>query len=94
MTANVKTRASRSPARRQFDQRKYGRLLARAAPAVIRNDAECRRVEDEITKLLGKGDNLTPEEERLLDLLVPSWRDMKMKPKTSRNHRPIAFCGS
>ena len=69
MTATVKTRANRTAARLQFDQRKYGRLLARAAPAVIGNEAECRRVEDEITKLLAKGDNLTPEEERLLDLL-------------------------
>jgi HTH-type transcriptional regulator/antitoxin HigA len=69
MTAPAKTRAAGRQVRRPFDQRKYGRLLARAAPAVIRNEADCRRVEDEVAKLLRKGENLTPEEERLLDLL-------------------------
>jgi HTH-type transcriptional regulator / antitoxin HigA len=43
--------------------------LAQAAPAVIHSETECRRVEAEISKLLRKGDKLTPEEERLLDLL-------------------------
>src|SRR5262249_49791582 len=52
-----------------FDGAKYGRLLAELRPAVIHNDAECRRVEAEITNLLRKGEHLTPEEERLLDLL-------------------------
>jgi HTH-type transcriptional regulator / antitoxin HigA len=69
MTITAKTTANRPRARRRFDQRKYGRLLAQAAPAVIRNETECRRVEGEISKLLRKGDKLTPEEERLLDLL-------------------------
>lgn len=69
MTVTAKTTANRPRARRRFDQRKYGRLLAQTAPAVIRNGTECRRVEGEISKLLRKGDNLTPEEERLLDLL-------------------------
>jgi HTH-type transcriptional regulator/antitoxin HigA len=69
MTVTVKSHAARTHARQRFDERKYGRLLARTAPAVIRNEAECERVEEEITKLLRKGDNLTPEEDRLLDLL-------------------------
>src|SRR5262249_11332718 len=55
--------------RARFDRRKYGRLLAQTAPVVIRNETECRRVEGETSKLLQKGDKLTPEEERLLDLL-------------------------
>jgi HTH-type transcriptional regulator / antitoxin HigA len=39
------------------------------SPTILSNEAECERVEEEITKLLRKGDNLTPEEDRLLDLL-------------------------
>ena len=69
MTVTAKTTANRPRARRRFDQRKYGRLLAQTAPVVIRNETECRRVEGETSKLLQKGDKLTPEEERLLDLL-------------------------
>jgi HTH-type transcriptional regulator/antitoxin HigA len=94
MTATVKTRAKRPQARQKFDQRKYGRLLARAAPAVIRNEAECRRVEDEIAKLLRKGDNLTPEEERLLDLLsalVERYEDETEEFPDSPPHRILQF---
>lgn len=94
MTVTAKTHANRPPARRQFDQRKYGRLLARAAPAVIRNEAECRRVEDEITKLLRKGDNLTSEEERLLDLLsalVERYEDETEEFPGSPPHRILRF---
>jgi mRNA-degrading endonuclease HigB of HigAB toxin-antitoxin module/antitoxin component HigA of HigAB toxin-antitoxin module len=69
MTVIARTGPNPSRARRQFDQRKYGRLLARAVPAVIRNEAECRRVENEIAKLLRKGEALTVEEDRLLELL-------------------------
>ena len=69
MTVTAKTIANRPRARRRFDQRKYGRLLAQTAPVVIRNETECRRIEGEMSKLLQKGDKLTPEEERLLDLL-------------------------
>src|SRR5215468_8470264 len=69
MTVTAKTSANRPRERRRFDRRKYGRLLAQTAPAVIRNETECRRVEGEISKLLRKGNKLTPEEERLLDLL-------------------------
>jgi len=94
MTATAKTRATGRQKRRQFDQRKYGRLLARAAPAVIRNEAECRRVEDEIAKLLRKGDNLTPEEDRLLDLLsalVERYEDETEDFPDSPPHRILRF---
>jgi HTH-type transcriptional regulator/antitoxin HigA len=68
--------------------------LAQAAPAVIRNEAECRRVEGEISKLLRKGDNLTPEEERLLDLLsalVERYEDETEDFPDSPPHRVLRF---
>jgi HTH-type transcriptional regulator / antitoxin HigA len=94
MTVTAKTTANHPRARRRFDQRKYGRLLAQAAPAVIRNETECRRVEGEISKLLRKGDNLTPEEERLLDLLsalVERYEDETENFQDSPPHRVLRF---
>jgi HTH-type transcriptional regulator / antitoxin HigA len=94
MTATVKRHTSRPRVRRQFDERKYGRLLAEAVPVVIRTDAECRRVEEEISKLLRKGDNLTPEEEHLLDLLsalVERYEDETEDFPDSPPHRILQF---
>jgi HTH-type transcriptional regulator / antitoxin HigA len=94
MTVTAKTTANGPRARRRFDQRKYGRLLAQAAPAVIRNETECRRVDGEISKLLRKGDNLTPEEERLLDLLsalVERYEDEAEDFPDSPPHRVLRF---
>jgi hypothetical protein len=51
MTVTAKSNAARSRARQRFDERKYGQLLARTAPAVIRNEADLKRVEEEIAKL-------------------------------------------
>jgi HTH-type transcriptional regulator/antitoxin HigA len=90
MTVTAKPRA----ANRRFDQRKYGRLLARTAPAVIRGESECRRVEEEIAKLLRKGENLTPEEDRLLDLLsalVERYEDETEDFPASPPHRVLRF---
>ena len=94
MTVTAKTTANRPRARRRFDQRKYGRLLAQTAPAVIRNETECRRDEGEISKLLRKGDDLTPEEERLLDLLsalVERYEDETEDFPASPPHRVLRF---
>ena len=54
MTVSAKTTVKRPSAHPRFNRRKYGRLLAQAAPAVIRNETELRRVEGEISKLLRK----------------------------------------
>jgi HTH-type transcriptional regulator/antitoxin HigA len=94
MTATAKPRPARLRARQRFDERKYGRLLARTVPAVIRNDAECRRVEAEIANLLRKGERLTPEEERLLDLLsalVERYEDETEDFPDSPPHRILQF---
>jgi len=94
MTAIAKTHTNRPQARKQFDQRKYGRLLARTVPAVIRSEAECRRVEAEITNLLRKGEDLAPEEDRLLDLLsllVERYEDETEDFPDSPPHRVLQF---
>jgi HTH-type transcriptional regulator/antitoxin HigA len=94
MTATVKPRAVRTRTRQRFDEGKYGRLLARTVPAVIRNDGEYRRVEAEIAKLLREGEHLTPEEERLLDLLsalVERYEDETEDFPASPPHRVLQF---
>lgn len=54
---------------KSFDQEKYGALLMTVLPQVIENDDELERTETVITQLLKKGNNLSLEEEKLLDLL-------------------------
>ncbi len=54
---------------RRFNKRKYGELLAESVPTVVRTEAEYDRAIEQIEKLLKKGDRISAEEERLLDLL-------------------------
>ena len=48
---------------------RYGKLLTKYLPKVITNEAENKRALD-IAETLSNKNNLTPEEEQLLDLLV------------------------
>jgi len=60
MTANV-------------DSKKYGLLLMETLPSVISNEDEFERMTEEINRLMTKGikqDKLSPEEEKLLELLA------------------------
>ena len=52
-----------------FDEKKYGVLLMTVLPQVIETERELERVEKIIGELLKKGENLSPEEDKLLDLL-------------------------
>ena len=53
------------------DLRRYGHLLAKTAPRVIKTDADNERMLAVVDKLMRKGENkLTPEEDALLELLV------------------------
>lgn len=62
MTVTAKTR---------IDPKKYGRLLSRALPIVIETEEENERMLAAVEQLVAKGeDKLTPEEGRLLKLMV------------------------
>ena len=52
-----------------FDEKIYGSLLVNTLPKVIETEEECLRVEKIVGELLKKGDRLSPEEDKLLDLL-------------------------
>ncbi len=79
----------------ELDTRRYGRLLAKTLPAVIGSEDENNRMLAIIEDLMGKGeDNLTPEEDALLELLVDLVHDFEEKqyPLTpSPPHRMVAF---
>jgi HTH-type transcriptional regulator/antitoxin HigA len=53
----------------KIDSRKYGRLLAKTLPAVIETEKEYERLLAEVKKLLRKGERISAEEEKLLDLM-------------------------
>src|SRR5260370_28189915 len=53
-----------------IDPKRYGRLLARALPAVIDSKDEHARFLAEIEKLMDKGESRTAEETRLMTLLA------------------------
>jgi HTH-type transcriptional regulator/antitoxin HigA len=54
----------------KFNEHKYGRLLARTLPKAIETEQEYERLLEEVNRLMSKGeDDLTPEENTLLELL-------------------------
>lgn len=78
-----------------IDLKRYGRLLAKAAPTVISSEAENDRLLGIVESLMAKGeDNLSPEEDALLDLLVDLIHDFEAKayprPK-SAPHEMLEF---
>lgn len=62
-----------------IDERRYGRLLAKAAPAVIQTEAENERTLEKIEVLMDKGEKRSPEEDRLLELLAKLVEDFEAK---------------
>ncbi len=78
-----------------LDTRRYGRLLARALPTVIKSEDENNRMLVIIEDLMAKGeDNLTPEQDALLELLVDLVHDFEEKRyplPPSPPHQMVAF---
>ncbi|MBK6314186.1 MAG: transcriptional regulator [Blastocatellia bacterium] len=54
----------------ELDDRRYGRLLARERPHVIKTEEENDEVLERIAALMKKADGRSPEEDALLELLV------------------------
>ena len=52
-----------------INPQKYGKLLAKVRPTVIRNEAENNRMLTLVEQLMAKGSSLTPEEGELLRLI-------------------------
>jgi HTH-type transcriptional regulator/antitoxin HigA len=78
-----------------LDEKRYGRLLATARPAVIKSDDENDRTLAIIEGLMAKAeDRLTPEEDALLELLLDLSHDYELKRYPLRPtppHEMVAF---
>ena len=78
-----------------LDTKRYGRLLARALPAVIKSESENDRMLGVIEELMEKGeDRLTAEENALLELLVDLVHDFEETQyplPSSPPHKMVAF---
>ena len=78
-----------------LDTKRYGRLLAKALPTVIKSEDDNNRMLAIIEDLMAKGeDGLTAEEDALLELLVDLVHDFEEKHyplPSSTPHRMVAF---
>lgn len=77
-----------------IDEKRYGRLLAKALPAVIRTEEENEKTLIRIAALMDKGGNRSPEEDRLLDLLARLAADFetaKHEFGASKPHEVLSF---
>lgn len=78
-----------------LDLKRYGRLLARAVPKVIKTEEENERVLAIVESLMAKGEgNMTPEEDALLELLTDLIHDFEEKAypiQKSEPHKMVAF---
>jgi len=75
-----------------LDTKRYGRLLAKALPGVIKSDDENNRVLGIIENFMEKGEqDLTAEEDALLELLISLVHDYEKKryPLTSSPPREM-----
>ena len=79
-----------------IDLKRYGRLLAKAAPRVIVTEAENERALAIVESLMEKGEqNMTPEEDAIVELLTNLIRDYEGRAYVSRGkskpHEIVAF---
>ena len=79
-----------------IDQKRYGRLLAKAVPRVITTEQEHERALAIVKSLTEKSEHyMTPEEDALLDLitnLIRSYESSAYPPRPkSKPHEVVAF---
>jgi HTH-type transcriptional regulator/antitoxin HigA len=63
-------KASSSRVKKRINKAVYGKLLLNTLPAAIESDEDNERMLDKAEQLMAKGVERTPEEDKLLDLLV------------------------
>lgn len=78
----------------KFNKKIYGSLLATVLPQAIENDAELDRTMVVIDALVDKGDDISPEEEKLLVLLsdiVEKYEDEHYPIDDASPHEVLKF---
>jgi HTH-type transcriptional regulator/antitoxin HigA len=78
-----------SRAVRNIDAARYRRLLSRTMPVVIETEKENERMLAVVQKLMDKGENLSPEEEKLLKLFVRLIEDFEQKYYHPKEAEPL-----
>ncbi|MBL8292447.1 MAG: helix-turn-helix domain-containing protein [Bryobacterales bacterium] len=79
-----------------IDEKRYGRLLGKAAPRIIRTAEEHERALGSVDSLMEKGERaMSPEEGELLDLLTSLIGDYEAtayeRRDKSKPHKMVAF---
>lgn len=74
---------------RRIDSARYKRLLSQTMPVIIETEAENERMLKVIEKLMNAGENLSPEEEKLLKLLTRLVEDFEERYYHPRDATPL-----
>jgi len=74
---------------RRIDPARYRRLLSRTMPVIIETEAENERMLKVIEKIMDKGENLSPEEEKLLKLLTKLVEDFEERYYHPQDASPL-----
>ncbi len=74
---------------RRIDPTRYKRLLSQTMPVIIETEAENERTLKVIEKIMDKGENLSPEEEKLLKLLSRLVEDFEERYYHPRDASPL-----
>jgi len=72
---------------RKMDATRYKRLLSQTMPVVIETEEENERMLAIVEKFMEKGENLSPEEEKILKLfarLIEDFEERYYKPKEAQ----------
>ena len=78
-----------SRALRKINPTHYKRLLSRTMPVLIETEEENERMLAVVEKLMGKGEDLTPEEEKLLKLLARLIEDFEQRYYHPKEAEPL-----
>ena len=78
-----------SRAARKIDPARYRRLLSQTMPAVIESEEENERMLAIVEKLMDKGEDLSPEEEKLLKLFARLIEDFEQRYYHPREATPL-----
>ncbi len=76
-TKNTTKKTGKKTAAAKFDAAKYRRLVSRAMPVIIETEAENERLLAIVEKMMNR--DLSPEEERLFNLLVKLIEDFESR---------------
>ncbi len=78
-----------SKAVRKIDPARYKTLLSRTMPVVIESEEENERMLAIVEKLMDKGEDLSPEEEKLLKLFARLIEDFEQRYYHPREATPL-----